>query len=391
MIPLSLTATVRHRCALALAAGALAGAAVAGLLLDGHGSPSRPVALGASLGAPAPHLAAAPLPPPARPRAADGLAPDEAGAHSALPKPKPAKHPAAHPARKPAPAHHPKPPGRIGPAHYLRSLSGTAADLAGLRRLGAHDAAAQPPGSSEVILLDIGGQVHNGVRLSLTQRFISYRSLVRDLDAYLDGYHSRQRANAPVVVAIGTNNDLQVSRATGRAWARQVINPLRSHARRYTQITVAGADDVEPGFAAGPAATKGWLSGYLATTTAPFVYNGSADGCSVRQPHSHCGGGWRSQDVVALAAGMAPNRTTVLPQIYNTAMARQWAQLARAAAVGHHPMHIAGPLTENRACGGDPSCPTMSTRQATILLRADLRGVHLPAGGVQTEVDLDIY
>ena len=37
----------------------------------------------------------------------------------------------------------------------------------------------------------------------------------RDVDAYVDGYHSAQRASAPVTIALGTNNDMDVSRSSG--------------------------------------------------------------------------------------------------------------------------------------------------------------------------------
>src|SRR5690606_28557426 len=89
-----------------------------------------------------------------------------------------------------------------------------------------------------------------------------------------------QRANAPVMIAVGTNNDMDVSASSGKSWADKVIDPLVTYASKYANMTIAGADDMEPGFRASYSATKSWLTGYLAATSAPFVFNGSADGCS---------------------------------------------------------------------------------------------------------------
>jgi hypothetical protein len=259
-----------------------------------------------------------------------------------------------------------------------------------MRALGMQDAARNPGSTRHMVLMDIGGQVHNGVHLSTTRDFVSYRSLVSAMNAYVDGYHARMRSNAPVVIAIGTNNDLAVSTSSGRAWALQVVNPIRRHAERYPLMTIAGANDIEPGFRAGPAETRAWLNAYLASTTAPFIFNGSADGCSWRHSASLCNSGWTSRDLIGFAGAYAPSRTTALPQIYNDFMAGQWAQLARGAAKGHHPLRIVGVLTENVACGNDPYCPTMPSWQAYRHLYASMRRVHQAPAELPYQVDLDV-
>jgi len=300
---------------------------------------------------------------------------------------RPAKHSAKHPAqtrRRPAPR------SAVNPSHYIRSLRGNGHDLAIMRTLGAQDAQRNPSNKQHVVLLDIGGQVPGGVFLSTTHRFISYAALTRAVNAYVSGYHQRQHANAPVVIALGTNNDLFVSAARGRQWALQLVNPVRDYAQHYAQMTIAGADDIEPGFAGSPAATRGWLNGYLANTNAPFVFNGSADGCSWHTVNARCLNGWTARDLIQLAAFAAPKRTIVLPQIYNNAMAGQWGVLAAEARHAHLPMHIVGPLTENRACGGDPSCPTMASSTAWAQLRYSLRRRHAGDDWMAMQVDLDV-
>jgi hypothetical protein len=282
-------------------------------------------------------------------------------------------------------------PAHIVRGHYLRSLAGRPRDRTSMHRLGAADAARNPGGMGHLVLLDIGGQVRHGVLLSATRRFVSYRGLTGALRAYVAGYHSRQRPNAPATIAIGTNNDLYTSAASGRAWARRVVNPVRATARGYHSITVAGADDIEPGFRAGPRRTRAWLGGFLHNTAAPFVYNGSADGCSPRRARSHCGHGWNTTQLAALAGGAAPARIVALPQIYNPTMAAQWAQIARTAKLSHRrPLRIIGPLTEQAACGHDPWCPSMPSRRAWLLLHRQLRRARLRPTSLPMQVDLDV-
>jgi hypothetical protein len=260
-----------------------------------------------------------------------------------------------------------------------------------MRALGAWDAAHNGSGQ-HVVLLDIGGQTPHGVFLSTTHKFIGYGALARAMAFYVLGYQSRQPANASAIIAIGTNNDLFVNAGAGAVWATQVVNPVRAAARNYARITVAGADDIEPGFRASPAATRAWLMGYLRNTSAPFVFNGSADGCSTRHWPSRCNSGWTSNDIVGLAGGIAPNRTFALPQIYNGEMAGQWGMLARSALRTHHgPLRILGPLTENVACGGDPYCPTMSSSRAANLLWYRLRRAGMRVPAVPIKVDLDVH
>jgi len=92
-----------------------------------------------------------------------------------------------------------------------------------------------------------------------------------------------------------------------------------------------------------------------------------------------------------LAGGMAPDRILVLPQIYNTTMAAQWARISRTAVRSGYPgLRIVGPLTENRACAGDPYCPTMSSQLAFRRLISHLRYAGLPQRYLRVQVDLDV-
>ena len=256
-------------------------------------------------------------------------------------------------------------PAPVSTSHYLRNLTGNAAtDTTLMRQMGAYDAGYNPSGHRYLVLQDIGAQSGNGVLLSTTTRWVSYSALVTAMKAYIDGYASTQKPNAPMLIAIGTNNDGSVSAATGASWARQVINPIRSYAGRYPAISVAGANDIEPGFYAGVSASRAWLSGYLGATGAQFVFNGSADGCPTSSG-TWCNNGWRVSDLYWLSGGADPGRILSLPQIYNTVMPWQWRLIS---ASGTQKVNFAGPLTEWTACDQSSSCGSISNVYAWQIL-----------------------
>jgi hypothetical protein len=267
-------------------------------------------------------------------------------------------------------------PAPISTSRYIRNISGaTSTDLSTMNAEGQADANANPSGHAYLILLDIGGQdqVGGGVLLSATTRFVSYGNLVKDLDAYVDGYHAKQKPSAPIVIAFGTNNDVDVSSSSGVTWATSVVNQVRAHAQSYIGITIAGADDMEPGFSATVTQTRSWLSGYLGATSAPFVFNGSADGCSWTTTGAGCNNGWRMSDLYWLSAGASPTRMINLPQIYNNTMAAQWKYLSLTGIVqSSPPIHFGGPLTEWTACTQSP-CFSLTGNEAWTQLWGQLR------------------
>lgn len=236
-----------------------------------------------------------------------------------------------------------------------------------MRKEGAADAKANPSGHRYLALLDIGGQDNydGGVVLSATTRFVSYANLVKDVEAYLDAYHGAQRSSAPVTVAIGTNNDMDVTAGAGKAWADKVIDPLVAYAKRYSGIGVAGANDIEPGFRGTYSQSSKWLTGYLGATTASFVFNGSADGCAWTVVNRGCNNGWSMAGLYNLAAGLAPTRILNLPQVYNYTMADQWKFISlTGVGKGHSRIRFGGPLTENTACAQAHSCGSIGGHSA---------------------------
>jgi len=258
-------------------------------------------------------------------------------------------------------------PAPISTSRYLRDLTGGATDATLMRNRGIVDASNNPSNHAYLQLLDIGGQDQSrgGVLLSATSKFITYAQLVTAVQNYIAGYASRQLPGAPVVIAIGTNNDVDVSTATGRDWADRVVDPLVSFAAQYPGITIAGADDTEPGFSAPVVSSRAWLSGYLGATSARFVFNGSADGCSWTSINGTCNNGWRATDLYWISAGAAPTRIISLPQIYNSTMAVQWGYISRTgAASGSAKVNFGGPLTEYTACSQAGGCGSLGGNAA---------------------------
>lgn len=286
-------------------------------------------------------------------------------------------------------------PAPISTSRYTRNLStGSAAEQATMRKEGAADARSNPAGHRYLVLLDIGGQdqYDGGVVLSAGIRFVSYSALVRDVNAYVDGYHSAQRSGAPATIALGTNNDMDVSYASGRTWASTVVQPVVAHARGYTGLTIAGANDIEPGFRASYSATRSWVSGYLANTSAPFVFNGSADGCAWSVPNRTCNNGWTMSGLYWLAGGIAPGRVINLPQVYNSTMSAQWKWISLTGIVNGHPrITFGGVLTEYTACAQAGSCGSMTGQTAWSVMWSNLQSdPRLRVGSLPYATDLRI-
>jgi hypothetical protein len=259
-------------------------------------------------------------------------------------------------------------PAPISTSRYIRNVRGSgSADLATMKREGASDAKANPSGHGYLVLLDIGGQdeSRSGVILSAGIRFVSYADLVKDIQSYVDGYASQQRASAPITIAIGTNNDIDVSKSSGANWANKMVDPVVTYAKRYPGITIAGANDIEPGFRASYSQTSAWLTGYIGASSAPFVFNGSADGCAWTTTNRGCNNGWTMSGLFHLAGGASPIRILNLPQIYNTTMAQQWRYISLTGVLAGSPkINFGGALTEYTACKQAKGCGSLTATTA---------------------------
>lgn len=268
-------------------------------------------------------------------------------------------------------------PAPISTSRYVRNItSASKSNLAMMRNEGAADAKANPSGHGYLIVLDIGGQDESrqGVILTAGIRFISYAALVANLNAYVAGYASRQKPSAPVTFAIATNNDIDVSKSSGANFANSVIDPVARYAKHYPGITIAGSDDMEPGFRASYRQTSAWLTGFLHATQAPFVFTGSADGCAWTLPGRSCNNGWTMRGLYHLSGGASPIRIIGLPQVYNDTMAQQWRFISLTGVDAKQPrIDFGGALTEWTACHQAHSCGSLTGNNAWKVMWQQLR------------------
>jgi hypothetical protein len=208
-----------------------------------------------------------------------------------------------------------------------------------------------------VIILSFGKQVEGG-----TNGFgmkISYDDIARITAAWASGL--ARCATGPWELAVGTSNSGGITHHNGylggTRWA-ELLRTIRAIAD--PRITVAGANDLEPGW--GPSGqARAWVDGFVRAEPSIRLWNfGSADGCPTTTTKITCGNNWTIDDVIWVSAHAGPN-IVVVPQIHTTTgtLARQWARImVRAKSMGVS-MTIAGVSVQTAACaqvrGG---CPT---------------------------------
>ena len=286
----------------------------------------------------------------------------------------------------------PKPPPTFAPvtappptavSRYLRNLDGSGADLVFMRSAGCSDARAVPNGKRYLTFLAFGAQSTHakggwGVNLTASTGLISNAAVVAAVKSYVDGYRGCMQPYSHLTVAIGTNNDGEdagLGSTGGAVWATQVVNPVAAYANPGGRVTIAAANDIEPGFAGNATQAISWMQGYLANSSAPFVNTGSADGCpQTLGTTTTCNYGWTPKNLYDLTYGMMPTRALPLVQIYYSSMARQWANISLVGglATGKR-MTFAGPLTEVTACDQADSCFSMDATSAWNTLWNQLR------------------
>jgi hypothetical protein len=247
---------------------------------------------------------------------------------------------------------------------YVMAADDTPAAMSSLGCTQAKAESGPEQGRSRLLMLDFGGQYGTGSVLlipppvgSAPATGLTYAQVAADAEAYAAGYRQCVAAGAgPLTVGISTNNSLNVSRALGAAWARDVVNPAQAWAAKTFpggQVVMAASDDLEPGFgAAGPA--RAWVTGYVSASDNNALYNiGSADGCAGTTMTGVCNNGWTVGDEYAVNAGLSTRLIRAEPEIYTESgiMAEQWQGISNAGpAAGRAPVEFAGELTEHTTC-----------------------------------------
>jgi len=209
-----------------------------------------------------------------------------------------------------------------------------------------------------LVVLDFGKLAYRPRRggygtVTFADRFASNRSITWAVKSYARGYSEclPKRSHAHITLARGTSNydqNVPSTYTAGRLWAQQTAligEYLRRH--HFDRVTAAAGDDVEPAWDRSFRRTYDFFRGYGSVHSSYLLYNyGSLDG--------GVGHIWKLRQAYYVAGGMHAARA--VPEIYNHAMAEQWAELARQAVHRYgKPIKLAGLMTQHhghcRICG----------------------------------------
>jgi hypothetical protein len=236
---------------------------------------------------------------------------------------------------------------------------------------GAYDAGFAPP-SNSLVVLDFGGQLPDGSgSLLINGVSVSNSQIESAAEAFSHGYWDCTGADTTSVLllGVGTNNSYyDVNSAGGSTWAQLVadINASNKSNGYDAQVSVGGANDMEPGFDTA-AHTEDWANGYTAINPAWYVNYGSADGCPPSSAsNGACANGWRQYDAWWVSWGALP--AFPLPEIYYQVNANQWTMISLYGAwYQGSKMGFYGPLDEN-----DLGTSTFTSDQAWSSLWSDV-------------------
>jgi hypothetical protein len=198
-----------------------------------------------------------------------------------------------------------------------------------------------------IVILDFGQPAYNGHTYGanlFSGAFAGNAKITSAMLAYAVGYVRclPKRSTLAISLARGTSNyhiGVPSAYQAGRRWARETkkLQMLLEARGLGAHVTSAAADDVEPAWDRGFRRTRDFFRGYRAADTGHVLYNfGSLDG--------GVGSVWNAKQIFYVASGM--KYAASIPEIYNHAMAQQWAEVAHLAKHRYHrPMKFAGVMT----------------------------------------------
>jgi hypothetical protein len=313
-------------------------------------------------------------------RALRNVRPNSAPSHKAKPKAEPRRKPSPKPPRKSrAPKRQPQ------PHHALKTTTLSIYEHSVQPWiLGAQGCAAARRHENGIVVLDFGKPSfkHGDYgTLLFSGRFAANRRITAAMLGYANGYVTclPKGSTASIELARGTSNyhpSLPSPYGAGVHWARETNRFGRVLARKglASHVTSAAADDAEPAWDRSFHKTRDFFHGFRKAVHGHTLYDyGSLDG--------GVGVVWGPKQAAFVAGGFP--HTKALPEIYNSAMAREWAELARIARGRYHKaVQFAGVMTQ-----GTPSCdcglrPPAAHRVLADALEAEGVGhVLLPVGG----------
>ena len=235
-----------------------------------------------------------------------------------------------------------------------------------------------------VVVLDFGKPAYErggyGTIL-FSGRFAKNHAITRAMLGYAHGYVDclPQGSTASIALARGTSNyhpAVPSAYAAGVRWARETNELGRELSRHWlaSHVEAAAADDAEPAWDPSFHKTRDFFHGFRMAVHGHTLYNyGSLDG--------GVGAVWSARQAWYVSGGL--RHTKALPEIYNPAMAQQWAELARIARGRYHrALHFAGVMTQGTS---SCNCGLRPPAAHRVLVRAlDAQGlghIPLPVGG----------
>jgi hypothetical protein len=250
--------------------------------------------------------------------------------------------------------------------------------------LGAQGCSAARRHETGIVVLDFGKPAfkHHGYGTILfSGRYADNHHITTAMVGYARGYVRclGSASTATIELARGTSNyhpAVPSAYSAGVRWARATnkVGRILAHEGLDEHVTAAAADDAEPAWDRAFHKTRDFFHGFRGATHGHTLYDyGSLDG--------GVGVIWSARQAWYVSGGI--RHTKALPEIYNSAMARQWAELAAIARSRYHRgVQFAGVMTQ-----GTPSCSCGLRPHAAhrVLAHAlDAQGVGhvvLPDGG----------
>ena len=239
-------------------------------------------------------------------------------------------------------------------------------------------------GENGVVILDFGKPAfeRGGYGTILfSGRFAKNHKITAGMLSYAQGYVSclPEGSTASITLARGTSNyhpAVPSAYTTGVRWARETnaLGLALSENGLTDHVEAAAADDAEPAWDPSFRKTRDFFRGFRVAVHGHTLYDyGSLDG--------GVGAVWSARQALYVAGG--PRGTKALPEIYSSAMASEWAELARIARGRYHRgLHFAGVMTQGTRscnCGLRPSAAHRVLAEA--LDEQGLGNVALPDGG----------
>jgi len=211
-----------------------------------------------------------------------------------------------------------------------------------------------------VVVLDFGKPAfrrHGYGTILFSGRFSLNHRITTAMVGYAHGYVSclPEGSTASITLARGTSNydpAVPSAYAAGVHWARATNKLGRILVREglADHVEAAAADDAEPAWDRGFRKTRDFFHGFRAAVRGHTLFDyGSLDG--------GVGVVWNARQMWYVAGGL--RHTQALPEIYNSVMADEWADLARIAHNRYHrDVSFAGVMTQGTAtcnCGLRPN------------------------------------